>query len=87
MWLNSHDPKWLNFKRPLTVGREPRISWWQNRRSSNTHVVIWIEEKDFAVILAKRSKYYLLKTAYCVTPHRRKTFKKEREKFWQAQNG
>ena len=18
MWLNSHDPKWLNFKRPLT---------------------------------------------------------------------
>jgi len=69
------------------VGHEPRISWWQNRRGSNTHVVIWIEEEDFAVILAKRSKYYLLKTAYCVTPHRRKTFKKEREKFWQAQNG
>jgi len=19
MWLNSHDPKWLNFKRPLTA--------------------------------------------------------------------
>ncbi len=19
MWLNSHDPKWLNFKRPLTT--------------------------------------------------------------------
>ena len=22
MWLNSHDPKWLNFKRPLTDGKE-----------------------------------------------------------------
>jgi 2-dehydropantoate 2-reductase len=21
MWLNSHDPKWLNFKRPLTCDR------------------------------------------------------------------
>ena len=20
MWLNSHDPKWLIFKRPLTAG-------------------------------------------------------------------
>jgi hypothetical protein len=64
------------------VGRDPRISWWCNKRGSNTHVVIWIEEEGFAVIFAKRSKYYLLKTAYCVTQHRKSIFQKEREQYW-----
>jgi len=64
----------------------PEISWWENRRGSNTHVVIWLEEEDFAVVLAKRQGYYLLKTAYVVKPHRKKTFRRERA-AWQTQNG
>ena len=64
------------------------FSWWENRRGRDTRVVIWAEAWDFVVILAKRRDYYLLKTAYCdLKPHRRRTFEKEREAFWQARKG
>ena len=64
------------------------FSWWENRRGRDTRVVIWAEPWDFVVILAKRRDYYLLKTAYCdLKPHRRRSFQKEREAFWQAQKG
>ena len=67
------------------------FSWWENKRGRDTHVVLWAEQHDFAVVLAKRHtqdgpKYYLLKTAYCLKPHRKKTFAKERDEFWQAKN-
>lgn len=65
------------------------FSWWENRRKSETHVVIWAEAHDFAVVLAKRQtrkgpRYYLLKTAYCLKAHRRATFAKERDAFWKG---
>lgn len=67
------------------------FSWWENKRGRDTHVVLWAEQHDFAVVLAKRNtqdgpKYYLLKTAYCLKPHRKRTFAKERDEFWQAKN-
>jgi hypothetical protein len=62
------------------------VSWWENRRGSNTHVVLWLEEEDFVVVLAKRRDYYLLRTAYCVEKsHRRRSLQRERDRFWQAQ--
>lgn len=66
---------------------QPGFSWWENERKGKIHVVIWAEEYDFAVVLAKRdtqggSKYYLLKTCYCLKPHRKATFAKERDAFW-----
>jgi len=74
--------KWISWL-IQNVENDSRITWWQNKRGSNPHVVIWIEAEDFAVILAKRSKYYLLKTAYCVSKRRKKTFQKERKRYWQ----
>ena len=68
------------------VDKDPRISWWENRRGRNTHVVIWIEEQEFVVVLAKRRDYFLLKTAYCPQTHRSRAFRKERAKFQQSQN-
>ena len=50
----------------------------------------YIKEKhhlEFAVILAERRNYYLLKTAYVVKPHREQIFRKEFEKYWKAKNG
>jgi hypothetical protein len=66
---------------------EPGFSWWENQRKRETHVVIWAEAHDFAVVLAKRitregPRYYLLKTAYCLKPHRRAVFAKERDAYW-----
>lgn len=68
-----------------------RFSWWENKRGTETRVVIWAEEHDFAVVLAKRDskdgvRYYLLKTAYCLKPHRRDGFAKERDAFWRGRN-
>ena len=40
-----------------------QISWWENKRDKNTHVVIWHEAEGYAVILARRRNYYLIKTA------------------------
>jgi len=66
----------------------PNIKWWENKRRRRTSIVIWLEEYDYAVILAKRRKYYLLKTAYAdIKPHRRKTFQREFEAFWHTRKG
>lgn len=62
--------------------------WWENFRGRNTHVVIWAEDYDFAVVLAKRGGYYVLKTAYCdIKPNRRRTFERERDDFHRGQKG
>lgn len=64
-----------------------KICWWENERYNNTHVVIWHEEENFAVVLAKRNGYYVLKTAYLVRSKRAKDFERERDEFWKAQKG
>lgn len=62
--------------------------WWENQRRNNTHVVIWAREHDFAVVLAKRRNYYVLKTAYAeIRPHRRTSFESEHTAFWKDQKG
>lgn len=62
------------------------FTWWESRRKSNVHVVIWAEPWDYVVVLARRRDYYLLKTAFCeLKPHRRKAFERERAAYWQAQ--
>lgn len=64
------------------------VSWWENTRGRDTHVVIWAEEQDFAVILGKRRDYYVLKTAYCnLKPGRRRAFEREKREFWRGQKG
>lgn len=70
---------------------KPGFSWWENQRKRETHVVIWAETHNFAVVLAKRKnqegqRYYLLKTAYCLKSHRLATFICERDEFWKVKN-
>lgn len=54
------------------------ISYWENKRGAQKHVVIWCEEHNYAVVLARRNGYFLLKTAYHVQERRADTFRKER---------
>lgn len=63
------------------------LSWWENTRGRNTHVVIWHEKENFAVVLAKRRGYYLLKTAYLAKSNRRRAFIRERKEFLRARKG
>jgi hypothetical protein len=65
--------------------RHEDVCWWENKRGSNTHIVIWHEQEDFAVVLAQRNGYFLLKTAYWVKRYRRKDFQREREEFRRSQ--
>ena len=60
---------------------EADISWWENKRGTDTHVVIWHEAENFVVVLAKRKDYYLLKTSYCPQSGRVRTFVKERDNY------
>jgi hypothetical protein len=61
-----------------------KITWWENKRGSNTHVVIFLEEENYVVILAKRKDYYLFKTAYCANPQRKRQLIREREEYWKS---
>ena len=62
------------------------ISWWENTRNSEKNIVIWYEKENYAVILARRKDYFLLKTAYCLTPHRTIKFALERDGFRKNRN-
>lgn len=69
------------------IGTE-EFSWWENQRGGETRVVIWAEAWDFAVVLAKRRDYFVLKTAYAgLRSHRIGTFRKERDAYWRSQKG
>ena len=57
------------------------VTYWENKRGSQKHLVVWLEEHEYAVILAKRKGYFLLKTAYCVSSGRAEKFRKERADF------
>jgi len=63
---------------------EAGFSWWENQRGRETHIVVWAELQDFAVVLAKRQtqegpRFYLLKTAYCLRGRTIEKFRKERD--------
>lgn len=59
------------------------ISSWENRRGTQKHVVVLYEEgkENYVVILAKRSGYFLLKTAYIATPRRLRLLNEERQNW------
>lgn len=55
-----------------------RIKIWKNTSRGETRIVIALEDFSYIVVLAERSDYMLLWTAYYVEwEHRRKKFEKE----------
>lgn len=62
--------------------KNPGISYWESKRPGSTNVVLWYEEGQFAVILAKRKKYFVLLSAYQIVDERRiKSFERERDDY------
>ena len=58
------------------------ISYWESKRGSSQNFVLWYEKGQFVVILAKRSTYFVLLSAYHVTDERRiATFKRDRDAY------
>ncbi len=59
----------------------PEISRWENVRKTEMNILLWYKE-EYLVILAKRSDYLLLKTAYCTEQAGRiASLRKERDEF------
>lgn len=80
--------RWIGWAIEQAANGVAGFSWWENQRGSETRVVIWAEAWDFAVVLAKRRDYFLLKTAYAgLRSHRTTTFIKERDAYYRCQKG
>lgn len=64
-----------------SAATHPLIDCWKQDRGSDKSVLLWYDEQ-YLVILAQRSNYYLLKTAFLVDrSHRVAKFRKERDEY------
>lgn len=55
---------------------------WENQRRGDRRICLWLEEEDYLVVLAIRSGYTLLWTAYMTNrQHTRQKLRKEYERF------
>jgi len=61
------------------------IKVWENRRSNEKRILLWLEDQEYLVVLAERKGYLLPWTAYMVSEnHRKKKLRKEYEGFINA---
>ena len=82
LWRCEH----IRWPRPLIDHAEDApIKVWENRRNRETRICIWFQEIEYLVILAARTGYVLLWTAYPVTEkHRRRKLQTEYEAYIKA---
>lgn len=77
----------IRWPRPIIENSDkPVVLVWENKRHSNSgierNICLWIQEKEYLVILRKRKKYILLWTAYPVTQdHKKRKLQKEYESY------
>ncbi len=64
---------------------DPNVLVWENTRRGDRRVCLWLPPADYLVVLAKRSTYTLLWTAYRV--EREHTKRKLRKEYEQALKG
>jgi hypothetical protein len=64
---------------------EATIKVWENERKGEKRICLWLEQEEYLVVLAKRSGYTLLWTAYLVREaHRKGKLQKEYETYKKA---
>jgi len=64
---------------------EEVIKVWENQRRRETRVCLWLEQREYLVVLSRRKTYTLLWTAYPVThSHRKRKLQKEYEAYLNA---
>ena len=65
------------------LGKDFRITWWEEKRVNEKCKLLWFEEEDYVIVLARRKNYWLLKTAYLADkPHKKKQLRRNREIYW-----
>lgn len=56
------------------------IKCWENKRKRGSRILLWYEKENYLLVLERRSKYLLLKTAYVHHPNKTRKLKAEQEK-------
>lgn len=63
---------------PVVVNEvDGSIKVWSNIRGQDRHVCIWLERENYLVVLKMAHNHFVLKTAYCPEPNRRKQLHKD----------
>jgi hypothetical protein len=61
------------------------IKIWENERKGETRILLWFEQQEYLVVLAKRSTYILPWTAYpVVKDHQKRKLRQEYEAYRKA---
>ncbi|MBC8414103.1 hypothetical protein H8E50_10610 [bacterium] len=63
----------------------PAVKVWENKRKSETRILLWLEQEEYLVVLAVRKEYILPWTAYMITKnHRKNKLEKEYQQYKKA---
>lgn len=61
------------------------VIWWKNRRDHEERILIALNDFSYVVVLANRTRYLLIWTAYPVEfGHRKNSMRREYEEFWRT---
>ncbi len=73
----------IRWPRSIIEGADTKyVKSWKNSRKGEERLVLALEDFSYVVVLADRSDYVLLWTAYCVEyEHRRRKLREEYEAF------
>lgn len=62
------------------------VKMWENNRGSSIHILLWLEELDYMVVLReRRNRAVLLSAIYIDQNHQRKKLRKEWEQWTKSQ--
>ena len=69
----------IRWPRPIIEHEsESRIKVWENKRGHETRICLWLENREYLVVLAKRKGYILLWTVYpVIEKHRKRKLQRE----------
>ena len=76
--------RWL--RAVIVHNEDEEVKVWENTRNRDRRICLWLRDQEYLVILARRSGYVLLWTAYCVTrAHRKRKLQREYEAWRKAE--
>ena len=76
--------RWVPWVIENAASQHDEIEQWRNRRRNVANTLLWYRE-EYLVVLAKRSDYWLLITAYCTSQRRRvEQLRRERDSYYHA---
>jgi hypothetical protein len=73
----------IRWPRPIIEHeKDSRIKMWENKRGQEIRICLWLEDREYLVVLAKRTGYILLWTAYPVIEnHRKRKLQREYDNY------